>query len=125
MLPAEPRNGAMATAGDTSNPQPPAGPSTQAKPDHAAQVYRWPRGIVWIALAVLLFSLVVVAWAIWQQGINARYAAIRERGEPVTFADLDAAYPNPPADKDTTYLLLPAGNMLNTGKAEWRPLPFI
>ncbi|HVU86692.1 MAG TPA: hypothetical protein VHD36_05195 [Pirellulales bacterium] len=117
----------MATAGDTSNPQQPARQAPASEPERASPVYRWPRGMVWVALGVLLFSLIIVAWAIWQQGINARYAEIRARGEPVTFADLDAAYPRLAAGEDTTQLLLTAGNILNTsaGKPEWRPLPYI
>ena len=115
----------MRSAADTSNAPEPAMPTPE--PDAAASVRRWPRGMVWVALGILLFSPIIMVWAIWQQGINARYAAIHARGEPVTFAELDAAYPHPPAGEDTTHLLLTAGNMLNAnaGKAEWRPLPYI
>lgn len=117
----------MATAGDTSNPQASGSSGTPGESDAAAPVYRWPRGTVWVALGLLFVVTLVVTWAIWQQGIKARYAAIRARGEPVTFAELDAAYPVPPAGKDTTDLLLIAGNMLNSraDEAEWRPLPFV
>ena len=115
----------MAAAGDTSNLQPPGVSASPAEPNAAAPAYRWPRGMVWVGVGVLLVGLIVAAWAIWQQGIEARYAAIRARGEPIKFVELDAAYPHPPAGEDTTHRLLTAGNMLNTsaGKAEWRRSP--
>jgi hypothetical protein len=117
----------MATAGDTSNPQQSGSSASPGESNAAAPLHRWPRGTVWVAIGIVLVSLIIATWAIWQQGIKARYAAIRARGEPITFADLDAAYPTPPAGEDTTHELLAAGNILSASanKPEWRQLPYL
>ncbi len=45
----------------------------------------------------------------------------------MTYAELDASYPHPPAGQDTTDLLIQAGESLarNSTAAQWRLLPFI
>ncbi|HEY4312378.1 MAG TPA: hypothetical protein VGN12_23215 [Pirellulales bacterium] len=85
---------------------------------------------IYVASAALLACLLlggIFSWAMLQNRFTSRIAAVKARGEPLTYAELGAIYPHPPADQDTTDLLIQAGEALaaSAKDAAWRPLPFI
>jgi hypothetical protein len=68
--------------------------------------WRWKPGALIAAMVVLLVAAPVGWWWRQQRAIEAALAAIAERGEPVTSADVDAMYVRPPHEQDCTSLWL-------------------
>ncbi|HEX7448492.1 MAG TPA: hypothetical protein VF306_13150 [Pirellulales bacterium] len=66
------------------------------------------------SLLVLFVAALGVGWLMAKQRVRAELARIRAAGEPVSVEDLDAFYPRPPADRDTTQLWLEAIAALDT-----------
>jgi hypothetical protein len=88
-----------------------------AEPDDTPR--RWRRRMLFAGITLAGLSLAVgsMFWLI---------QAIRARGEPVTFAELDAYYPAPPADKNAADLWLRADAALLAaeGSGSARALPY-
>ena len=93
---------------------------------------RAPRRPRWLLRSLLLAPLLLLTCAgllWWTQGrtVANMIAAIRERGEPVTPAEVEAFYVRPPADKDTTRLWTTATAKLSAAgqSTDISKLPFI
>ncbi len=87
---------------------------------------RWLlRGV--LAIPVLFAVAAAIVW--WTQGrtVAHKIQAIRERGEPVTAAELEAFYETPPHDEDATRLWTTASSYLSQagGTQLARQLPFM
>jgi hypothetical protein len=86
--------------------------------EQAADGFRPPRRVRWLLrgiVAVPVVFLVAAGLLWWTQGrtVARKFAAIRQRGEPVTAAELEDYYVRPPADKDTTDLWVTASANLS------------
>ncbi len=83
-------------------------------------------GKKWLGLLAVGFigiALVVIAWAVQladakakedaaQKEVQKRLAALRQAGQPISFQDLAARYPDPPPEHDAELLLKPAAMAL-------------
>jgi hypothetical protein len=68
---------------------------------------RWLlRGFV--AVPIVFLVVAALLWCAQSRTVARKLAAIRERGEPTTLAELDAFYKRPPPDTDATELWLAA-----------------
>jgi hypothetical protein len=79
-----------------------------------------------IGLATLGALAAFLLWLSWQNEVGRKLRAIRERGEPVTLAELDDYYAAPPGDEDATALWLRGGAALAAvqGTALNQDLPY-
>lgn len=79
------------------------------------------------SLLVLFVAALGASWLMAKQRVRAELARIRAAGEPVSVEDLDAFYPRPPADRDTTRLWLEAIAALDTPeyRADAKDLPIV
>ncbi|MGH7193788.1 MAG: hypothetical protein ACREJM_09685, partial [Candidatus Saccharimonadales bacterium] len=77
-------------------------------------------GVVLLGAVLLLIFLFIAAqgvgWLSAKQRVRAELERIRAAGEPVSSEDLEAFYPEPPADRDTTELWLAAMAPLDTSE---------